>query len=164
MKDKNGRYNYPSLETAINKHLASMVQVRVLRGIYEILKSSGMLPNRIDEIEGKAMDKLQRATALKLKSELESHQYDRVNISKSCIDVLKSLFSQDMNVIDSSDDEAISEGISWKEMSVFLNNIMSTMNEENSISKDEICDVIAEISSRRNDEISFFDFVGLFRT
>lgn len=162
LKDKNGQYNYPNLETAINKYVANMIQVRILRGIYEALKQNGELPTNAADIDSFEMKRLQRTTAIRLKSSAYEYQNEGSSISKSCCDVLKGIFS---NVIASSSASAQAnvDGISTEQLSQFLNGIMNTVNEEDQISKEDVNNVIAEISSRRNDQISLFEFINLFR-
>lgn len=162
LKDRNGQYNYPNLETAINKFIANMVQIRVLRGLYELLKKNGDLPQSVETIDSEDIQQLQRITAMRMKDIDRKRRQSRRGTSYNMTDMVTSIFSFESSQQKSQSPE-YADGISWKEVSIFLNGVMNTMNEEDELSKEEVCDVISEISTRRDDSITLFDFVNLFR-
>jgi hypothetical protein len=161
LKDKNGQYNYPNLEAAINKFVANLVSVRILRGLFEFLRQNGELPCSIEDIESERMLRMQRVTALKMRDMDHYRRQQRRSRRYTMKNVVTSLLSLD-SAPQSSEGE-YTDGIKWEEVSSFLNGIMNTLNEENELCKEDICDVIGEISTRRDDHLTLFDFMNLFR-
>lgn len=158
LKDRNGQYSYPSLETEINKFVANMISIRVLRGLFEFLKQSGELPSTLEDIENEKMARMQRITALRLKDADKHRRFSRRYVMT---DLVTNLLSFDARP-QSKEFDAV-EGVKWEEFSRFLNGVMQTMNEEDQLTKADVTDVIGEISTRRNDCVNFFDFINLFR-